>query len=230
MTESSLIKAYQIYFQEAQRDLLLDGFIPFFNEKATVCLESGVMAELVQQGRCSDCQWFGVFSHAVSQKLVDFDYPKLQKYCAENSDFELLAPHPEHYNLPYDIKGSHYILLQYPWLWPIMDTLLRKLGVRDTYRLMHTKSFGVYCNYFVARQDIYSDYVSSWLAPAIALFHNDTDLMEMGMVKEDYAGSLPPPAFSRDTGLDYYPRIPFVLERLINVYIVVNNIKVAWVL
>ena len=34
--------------------------------------------------------------------------------------------------------------------------------------------------------------------------------------------------FTKDTGFKYYPWIPFILERLINVYVEINNLNVAY--
>ena len=50
------------------------------------------------------------------------------------------------------------------------------------------------------------------------------------MLPADYKNQTPPKNFTNDTGLSYYPKIPFLLERLINVYIYINNVKVGYVL
>ena len=88
----------------------------------------------------------------------------------------------------------------------------------------------VYFNYFVATPKVYKHFVDSILSPAISLFKNDKELNKLGMINANYRNQIPPHSFTKDTGLNYYPRIPFLLERLINVYIYINDVKVGYVL
>ena len=91
------IKAYQIYYDESQKDSLMDGFIPYFNEKATVNLESGIICDLVNQGECSNCDWFGVFSWKIHDKVKGLDFERLKTAMEENGDCDLFVPNPLNY-------------------------------------------------------------------------------------------------------------------------------------
>jgi hypothetical protein len=229
------IKAYQIYYDESQKDSLMDGFISHFNEKATVNLESGIICDLVNQGECSNCDWFGVFSWKVRDKIKGFDFERLNDVTAKSGEYDVLAANPRNCmpeilpTGPYNIRELHVEI------WPPMDMLLRKLQQAS---IIPTKKRGymwkkknyIYCNFFLAKKDIYLDYVESLLKPAIDLFQTDGELNKLGMKAPNTQYDNPPQRFVDHTGLTQYPHIPFVLERLINVYVEAKSIKVGYAL
>ena len=111
------------------------------------------------------------------------------------------------------------------------DLLIKKLKLSETpNKFMTEKQKMIYFNYFIAKPEIYKHFVDTILDPTIALFQQDSEMNEMGYSREDYRNQTPPKSFTDDTGLSYYPKIPFLLERLINVYIYVNDVKVGYVL
>ena len=228
----SKIKVYQIYYAESQKDQLLEGFIPYFNSKATVNLESGVMSELIKSDGSLDCDYFGVFSWKVDQKVNCFDLKHLQEKTNDNLDCDIIAPNPQNYiKCARRIKSEHTIRFNKHKFMDGFDLLVKKLKLSETPEKFMTESRQmIYYNYFIAKSEIYKHFVDTLLDPAIALFQEDSEMMEMGYSREDYKNQTPPKNFICDTGLSYYPKIPFLLERLINVYIYINNVKVGYVL
>lgn len=226
------IKAYQIYYDESQKDSLMDGFIPYFNEKATVNLESGIICDLVDQGECSNCDWFGVFSWKVQDKIEGFDFERLNDVTAKCGECDVLSANPRNCmpeilpTGPYNIRELHVEI------WPPMDMLLRKLQQES---IIPTKKRGymwkkknyIYCNFFLAKQSIYLDYVNSLLKPAMEIIKTDRKLYNQVM-KPERAYRIAPPKFREDTERKYFPKLPFILERLINVYVEAKSIKVGW--
>ena len=85
------IKVYQIYYDESQKNSLMHGFVPHFNENATINFESDVMCDLVDKGECSNCDWFGVFSWKVNSKLRNFNYDKIRKIIGDCGKFDLIG-------------------------------------------------------------------------------------------------------------------------------------------
>jgi len=68
------------------------------------------------------------------------------------------------------------------------------------------------------------------MIPAIQEMKNDEQMKNIATAAHK-AYSMPlPQSFIDVTGYDYYPMAPFMLERLINVYIVMRNLKVGFVL
>ena len=83
----------------------------------------------------------------------------------------------------------------------------------------------------MAKTHIYEDFVKTTLRPAINLFKKDKDLYNLGttnLPRTDHGK--PPQRFTDHTGYEEWPHIPFVLERLINVYVELNDLKVGWIL
>lgn len=225
------VRAHQIYYDESQKDSLIDGFVPYFNEKATINLESGIICDLVNKGECSNCDWFGVFSWKVQTKIKGFNFERLKTMVDENDDCDLLAPNPHNIlmagmNKKHNIRKENFNTMG--GLWPCLDLIVKKLGISNRKVLSGTDHV-IYFNAFLARSEIYLDYVNSLLKPAIELCASDEELSPLAMPPSGY-GRLPPQNFINDTGFERYPWIPFILERLINVYIEVNDIKVGRVL
>ena len=239
------IKAYQIYYDESQKDSLMDGFVPYFNEKATVELESGVICDLVNQGECSNCDWFGVFSWKVATKLKGFDFERLKNMVDENGDCDLLVPNPSNYTLG-GIKTPHRIQRKLNTGYRqtskdfstkrAVELLLEKMiehGIikkpkRNFLRIVRNV---VYFNAFLGKQSVYEDYVNSLLMPTIDLIKSDKELYTKLMTEHTPNYRIPPKKFTEDTGLTHFPHVPFILERLINLYIDINkDLKVGWVL
>jgi hypothetical protein len=226
------IKVYQIYYAESQKDKLMEGFTPYFNPTATVNLESGVISDLVNSEESSDCGYFGVFSWKASQKINRFDFKRLQEKTNDNLDCDIIAPNPRNYiHCARRIKTEHTIRFNKHKFMDGFDLLVKKLKLSETPEKFMTGSQRmIYYNYFIAKSEIYKHFVDTLLDPAIALFQEDSEMKEMGYSREDYKNQTPPKNFTNDTGLSYYPKIPFLLERLINVYIYINNVKVGYVL
>jgi hypothetical protein len=251
------IKAYQIYYDESQKDSLVDGFIPYFNEKATVNLESGIICDLVNQGECSNCDWFGVFSWKIRDKIKGLDFERLKTVVEENGDCDLLVPDPSNYLLG-GIRKPHRIQRKMntgkgqarndTTAKDMLKLLLKRMiehGIvkkpkRDFVWIIRDVA---YFNAFLAKPSVYKDYVNSLLMPTIDLIKSDKELYEK-MTEYTPNYDSPPRNFVKDTGLEYYPHLPFILERFINLYIDLNvkdalwyrtsgndgDLKVGWVL
>lgn len=225
------IKVYQIYYDESQKKSLMDGFVPYFNKKATINFESDVICDLVDNGKCSDCDWFGVFSWKVNSKLRKFNFDKIKKVVGECGEVDLIGN--EQLNsrgrLTYrqhNIRKANFNTMG--GLWPCLDLIVKKLGITKQ-KVLTGRGYAISFNAFIAKPSVYSDYVNNLLKPAINLCNNDDEVASMVRQKSSYEnGKLPPNNFTKDTGFEYYPWIPFILERLINVYVEINNLKVAY--
>lgn len=227
------IKAYQIYYDESQKDSLMGGFVPYFNEKATVNLESGVTRDLVNQGECSNCDWFGVFSWKVRDKVKGFDFGRLNDVTAKSEEYDVLSVNPKNRRTRLRrVRKPHLIRTIQEEIWPPMDMLLKKLqqaGIIPAKKegYMVKKQNYIYCNFFLAKQSIYLDYVNLLLKPSLEIIETDEKLYNQVMEPAiQYCD--PPPKFREDTKCKHFPKLPFILERLINVYVEANNLKVGW--
>ena len=88
----------------------------------------------------------------------------------------------------------------------------------------------IYCNYFIARKEIWEDFVGNFVIPAIQEMEKDEYINSVATYPHKSYPRKLPRSFIDSTGFDYYPMAPFMLERLINVYVVMRNVKVGFIL
>ena len=139
----------------------------------------------------------------------------------------MITLYPTSWNIGEDrVKKKHLMNSLHVEIWPVMELLIQKLkdkGVLPDQPILNKKSHHIYCNYFIAKKEVYLDYINKLMIPAIKLIETDSELYEMSREAPKTSYSDPPRRFTEHTGFKYYPHLPFVLERLINVYLDVNN-------
>ena len=81
----------------------------------------------------------------------------------------------------------------------------------------------VYSNFFIAKTDIYKEYINNIIKPAIELL--ETKYKEQVWKDSKYQG-LGKEKLKQYTGLDYYPFHTFILERLFSIWIENKNYKI----
>ena len=233
---SSKVKIFQIYYTEDQYSKLTEGFVPHFNDKHSIYFESGVTYDLVKQGECAGHDWFGVVSwkfpkvayYRVRNKKHLISYEGISKRC-ENTKAQVIGFRNFSKGRILDMTNSDRQLR------PVYDKLIDRLDIDP--RHVYGKRKNIFWNYFLMRTEHYENYVNSMMSEVIKLFETDEEINQLGNANSRYdrkfahRGALPlSKEFERETGYDYYPLFPFVLERLINVYVSVHKLKVEWVL
>lgn len=81
----------------------------------------------------------------------------------------------------------------------------------------------VYANQFIARKDVYLDYINRIIKPCLELLEGPL----WSIVNKDagYTAGIEKEDLKANTGLDFYNYVPFVLERMMIQYIHNYNIK-----
>lgn len=84
----------------------------------------------------------------------------------------------------------------------------------------------IYSNFWVAKPELYKEYVNTILVPAIEFLERPENKWfawkDSGYHKK---GGLKPEVLKQYTGLDYYPMACFLLERLVSVWIDNKNLS-----
>lgn len=108
-----------------------------------------------------------------------------------------------------------------------MEILWQKLG----YKLCGEVKNPIYQNHFVAKSEIYQDYVTNFLNPAMELIKTDEQLNNLMMQESNY-GKLSREADIRSVreklGIDYYPLVPFILERCPSCFFQMKNYQITY--
>lgn len=216
---------YQILYHESQREKLYPFAKPYFSVGLTPYFENAMIAGLVPM---SQADYISVCSWRLRQKRGDAMHflggmgkDILTEEKIRNTDFDvaILTPH----------SPSHKPLAMAPnwhgkaWVdaFDAFKPFLKQFG-----KVPDELEYSIYENHFIARKEIYHEYVSAYLLPAIDFIGNSPvyyvdanyltkkrDQAEIGRVKQLLK--------SND-----WPILPFILERLFSFYINGKGLKV----
>lgn len=225
----------QIFWKDDQLPHLYDFATAYRNVQLTNYFENSVIASLVPE---SQADLIGVASWRLKAKRNESStegilrrqngHTLLTQEGILNADFDIavLTPRNKLHDMLNAAAGYHG--QSWATAFPFFNqNFLRKAGIRPPEfpgKLTHT----IYENHFIAKRDIYHEYVKDCLKPAIAFMedHPDVFLIEDGM---NYLNRKPRQEvleYMAATGRDQYPIAPFILERLFSIWIERRNYKV----
>lgn len=209
---------FQIYYRENQKDKLYPFAVPVYNPKLTIFFENDVIRKVVnefQGEKLAVCSW------KLSQK-VRLIHPVTEEVI--NSDYQVLSfTRNSHRHQMMAMAASWH-----PGFIKTIDLLWEKLGLK---RPPEAKN-PIYQNHFAATSEIYKDYVSNFLSPAIHLVENDEELHTL-MIQRSHYGEL-----SRGTdvkrvkeklGMEDYPLCPFIFERCPSLWFQMKGYKISYI-
>lgn len=201
--------------------------IPYFNDGLTIFFENDVISKLVS--RETEADKIAVCSWKLKYKLRwNLGLPKLPEHLTEevlNRDYDVL---------PFTRNTHHHKMIEAASTWhpnfrETMTKIVEGIGKNMPYEV----KIPIYQNAFSARREIYQDYVSDYLNPAMELVKNDPEIYKMATVDSHYTKLIRNDGASAEylqekIGFSYYPLIPFILERLFSVYVHNNKINVTF--
>lgn len=218
---ADLVDFYQIYYRDDQKQALFPFSKPHYNAKLTLFFENSPISALV---KASEAQKIGVCSWKLREKLkirVGRRSPLTQE--ALEGDYQVLGLTR---NSP-----SHRMMARatvwHPGFLKTIRLLWEKVGIR----MPHETRSPIYFNHFVAEAGIYKGYVTNFLDPAMEAITKDEELNTLMMEDSKYSALSKEPFpgnIKTDLGINYYPMIPFVLERCPSLWFELHKIKVTY--
>jgi len=235
VSQPNTVKVYQVYFKEEQKTKLEPEYIPYYNYPTTVFFESKIMCDLIDKKAHKNCMYFGVVSHNLRAKVKEakmwgrtirnkslryFSAKQFEQFVRVNKpDIASYTTHQPHKVFPIAEKFHRGIALA-------TVRLLEKMKFKGYWDDMSEKV--IYFNYFVARPEIYEDYIQTMLKPAIKLMREDPQIKKLVDVNSHYKKPMTD-ELSKQIGYNYWPLHPFICERLINLYILHRNLTfIQW--
>lgn len=211
---------YQIYFDKSQEKNL--DYIPYYNQDCTLFFENSVIVDLINQKKHVGSGYFGVVSHKLRQKTETTktawkNIPEirnnstkefnpeafesiLNKYKPDVMSFQRHSPHdPISFSNKFHPNFSAYF-----------KKVMNEIGYIWTPKLYKNV---FYCNYFVAKEEIYEEYVKTMLIPAMEVMNNMPELMKNSNYPHKLPGNL-----KQKFGVNYYPYHTFICERMFSFY------------
>lgn len=166
----------------------------------------------------SSSDYIGILSHkfnsksGISAKMLDKIFKQVK-----NEDFDIINFSRQHW-----IDGKEYMNFsegEHPGLTKILKLCINNLNA--TY-IENPPVF--YSNYFLAKSEIYKDYVNNWLIPTLNYMEND--IWELVNGDSTYKSGLNSEELMKYTGMSHYNFSAFVCERLVGQYAMNKNLKI----
>ncbi len=212
----------QIFYHEDHLKELYPFAIPYDNRgKLTVFFENDVIRKVVME---TTADKIGVCSWKLKAKQRGFYIGRPKEITQEviEGDYDILSftKNTKYHTMLASATQSH------KFFQPTFDKILAHIGKTRPGEVKNP----IYQNHFVARTDIYQDYVKNWLQPAISAIEGVPEIRELAYQDSNYSELSGQSAaiLKSQLGISYYPMVPFLLERLFSVYAQVMKIKVTY--
>lgn len=228
--QMEFLKVYQIYFNEDQKSLLEPEFISLLNTDCTVYFESSVIKKLIENQNHFDCEYFGVVSYKLREKIGSVMQERwktmpnianhsLKTFSPHLFKLELLKHRPDVMSFQRHVGHDtvSYADNFHPGFSQLFAKIMRSIGynwnpecIKDVF----------YCNYFVAKNSVYDDFVHKMLIPAMSVMDGMPELMN----NSRYPHPLPS-ELQKKFGVPHYTYHPFICERMFSFYAHVNKLN-----
>jgi len=212
---------YQLFYKDEQAQKLFPFTIHYRTEGLTIYFESHWIRQLVL---ASNAEKIGVTSWKLQEKLrrnVGIRVPLTQE--SIEGDYQILS-------LTKNSKKHTMLAHLYHWHKDskrAIELLWSKLG----YKLPGEVKNPIYCHHFIAKREIYLDYVNNFLCPTMELVENDPEVREIMLQPSGY-GTLNRDCDMRSVkaklGMDDYPLIPFILERCAPAFFQMRGYQISY--
>lgn len=220
------MKFYQIYYHDVQKESMWPFAIPYYNEGLTIFFENAIISEIVSRetsDKLAICSW------KLKDKLQwNLATPRRPEELTEeilNRDYDVL---------PFTRNSKHHTMMAAANGWhPGFKETMKRIVEGIGKNMPEEVKIPIYQNAFSAKREIYQDYVTEYLNPAMELIKNDPEVYKMATVNSNYTKLMRDDCANAEylqskIGFPYYPLAPFLLERLFSVYIHNKRINVTF--
>lgn len=213
----------QIYYREEQKAACYPFSRLYFNDSLTIFFENEPIGKLVM---ASEAEKVGVCSWKLKEKMrMNVCCPRELTEEVINSDYQVLS---------FTCNTKYHKMLAAAEGWhkgfrPAIEKVCELIGQRCPGEVRTP----IYQNAFMAKTEIYQDYVKNWLQPAMMAMVEDPELNKYAMSDSNYSNLAKKDAVDsgylmEKLGVPFYPLAPFILERLFSIYVHNNRINVTW--
>lgn len=218
-----MAELYQIYYKEEHRKELYDCAIPIRSTTLNKFFENAIIEAVASE--CTDDK-VSVCSWKLRQKMrwyVGRPRPLTQEVL--ESDYDVLS---------FTRNSRQHKMMGSAEVWhkgfkAALTEIVEGIGKNMPNEVKNP----IYQNHFSAKTEIYKDYLTEYLSPAMKLIDNDKNVNKLCMVDSNYSAlakkdAASPEYLMEKLGVPYYPLVPFLLERLFSIYVHNKNINVTW--
>lgn len=225
-----LLKVYQIYFKEEQKELLEAEYTPYYNEECSVYFENQVIKNLITADAHTESEYFGIVSYKLREKIgvvmkerwanrPNIANHSLKEFTPALFETEIESHRPDVMSFQrhpgHDSVG--YANQFHPNFSKYFTEIMIRIGIG--YAPVHLENV-FYCNYFAAKSEIYEKYVKEMLAPAMEVMNGMPELMG----NSNYPNALVKELGQR-WGISHYPYHAFLCERMFSYFAHINKLN-----
>lgn len=208
------IEFYQIYFKPTHLPVMFPFAIPYHNHTLTPFFENTPIKTLVL---ASTADKIGVCSWALKNKMRMCLRPLTESVLQE--DYDVLS---------FSRMSKHHKMLPSAEAWhPGFTALLTKISNQVGYKVVPVPKYPIYQNAFVARTEVYQEYVKDFLLPAMEVMSTDVECWK----DSNYSKLKREPLTDKakvDLGVAYYPMHPFICERFFSQWLETKKLNVKY--
>lgn len=207
-------KLFQIYYDNETKKHILPEFIPYENlTKNTQYFENDVIISLYNNINNIDADYFGTLSWKFKQKTqfeTDEFIGKIENELQSND--VVLFPPFRHRDENCIERNKTACTNLYK-----LSELIDKANVLP-FKICSSKWTTSYCNFWIAKKEIYKDYCEKVLLPVYNLFEHNKEIKEFCRVNKFRHG--------KDLNhIEQYPIMPFLMELLMGFYVNAYDVK-----
>jgi hypothetical protein len=221
------MRIYQIFFRKEQICKL--DYFPVYNFDCTVFFENSVIRKLINHNLHLESDYFGVVSHKLREKIgitktnwkncKNIANVSVNDFTPEQFKQELYKHRPD--AMSFQRHMPHDPIRVADRYHPNFSKYFKEIMNKAGYKWEPTHFEDVfYCNYFVAKSEIYEKYVKEMLAPCMDIMEGMPELME----NSRYPDPLPE-HLKIKFGINNYPYHPFLCERMFSYFSHLHNLK-----
>ena len=227
------IEVYQIYFNEQSKANCFPEWKHYDNSgKLTEYFENSVIVDLINKGAHKNSEYFAVFSHDIKKEIIfkesistDLKY----KFGPQELETVITKFYPDTDWFAFEKRRKQKNIVTqaeryHPGFIAAMEIILKETGFMEKIPVALPKI--VLFNHFIAKSDLYEQYVKELLIPAMEVMKgmpelfDDARYIRRGNVP--HGKTMPDnwtEHFKRAFGVPHYPYHPFICERLPSVFL-----------
>ena len=216
----------QILYDESQREELYPFAKPYFNVGLTPYFENQIIAGIVptlEADYISVCSWRlrkkrgGAMHYLGGFGKDEFTYEKIESDMP--FDVAILTPHsPAHKPLAMAVNWHGKAWVD---AYDAFKPFLRKFG-----KVPDELTNSIYENHFIARKEIYHEYISTYLLPAIRFIGDNPVFYLDSLYVPKKKDTVEIQRVQKLLKANDWPILPFILERLFSFFIQDKGYKV----
>ena len=230
-------KIFVFYYLDSQKDNLIQGdlFIPHKNLKTNLFVENQLVYDVVKENIIENCEYLGFLSH--KHWMVDFckslepENP-FRNFSSRSLDNETLkkfldTTDADVINL-ININAHDTFKLgeaYHPGMLKLLNLYLKKMGIPADVSTFSQSP--IYRNFYIMKKEYLVDFVDNYLDKMFELTFSDPEIYKFAIIEQvNYHKEAPAP-FVENTGFNRYTLVLFLLERFINLYVNIKNLKIV---